>query len=113
MTVYIHSNNSSPAKLGVIPVRSTAKGFILKLKVQPGSSRNEVAGSWQDSLKVKVTAPPEAGKANKACLNLLAQVLGLPAKNIEIIKGQRSLLKQVCILGITEQSLRQVLVRFK
>ncbi len=38
----------------------------LSLKVVPGSSRDEIVGWLGDSLKVKVKAPPEKGRANEA-----------------------------------------------
>jgi uncharacterized protein YggU (UPF0235/DUF167 family) len=49
----------------------------LILKVVPGSSREEIVGWLGDSLKVKVKAPPETGRANEAVIALLADRLGL------------------------------------
>ena len=86
-------------------IKSTRKGFILKLKVQPGARKNEVAGTWLDSLKVRVTSPPEAGKANKACIGLLAKQLGIPKSNINIVIGHTSREKQVCICGLSKKDL--------
>ena len=83
----------------------------LKLKVVPGSSRDSIAGWLDDALKIKVKAPPEAGKANAAVINLLAAELGVPAKNITIISGHGNPNKTVEILGLDSQQIDDRLAR--
>ena len=48
----------------------------LSLKFVPGSSRDEIVGWLGDSLKVKVKAPPEKGRANETVIALLAERFG-------------------------------------
>jgi hypothetical protein len=60
----------------------------ISLKVVPGSSRDEVVGWLGDSLKVKVEAPPEKGRANEAVVALLADRLGVDASSIAVVSGQ-------------------------
>lgn len=67
----------------------------LRVKVVPGSSREGIAGWVGDRLKVKVTAPPEKGKANAAVVNLLAEALGVPRARVRIAAGGASPLKTV------------------
>lgn len=81
---------------------------IIKIKVIPGASKNEIAGMWQDMLKIRVNAQPEAGKANKACIELLADKLGIPKSKIQIIKGQSSREKQIQIEGLTEVNINGI-----
>jgi hypothetical protein len=38
----------------------------LRLKVVPGSSRDEVVGWLDDAIKVKVKAPPEKRRASRS-----------------------------------------------
>lgn len=57
---------------------------ILNVKVQPGAGRNEIAGMWQGMLKIKVNAQPEKGKANKQCIELLANKLGIAKNKIQM-----------------------------
>ncbi|MFM7075771.1 MAG: DUF167 domain-containing protein, partial [Planctomycetaceae bacterium] len=49
----------------------------LEVKVVPGSSRDQIVGWLGDALKIKVTAPPEKGKANERVVELLAGALGI------------------------------------
>jgi uncharacterized protein (TIGR00251 family) len=79
----------------------TREGAVFRLRVQPHARRQEVAGVRQDALVVKVTAPPEGGRANEACRRLLADVLDLPAERVEIIRGHTARDKVVVVHGLT------------
>ncbi|MFG0273551.1 MAG: DUF167 domain-containing protein, partial [Phycisphaerales bacterium] len=61
-----------------------------------------------DRLKVRISAPPEGGKANKAICRLLASALGVKARDVEIVGGTTSPEKQVAVrtLGATEVARR-------
>jgi uncharacterized protein (TIGR00251 family) len=74
---------------------------ILKIYLQPRSSRNEIVGPHRDGIKVKVTAPPAEGKANEALLRFLAKELGVPRSSIEILKGLHSREKTLRIQSST------------
>ena len=52
-------------------------------------------------LKIKVAAPPEKGKANKAIVELLANKLKLKKSDVLIQSGHTSCVKQVLFQGIT------------
>ncbi len=75
---------------------------ILLLKVLPSSSRNAFAQHMVDEggqswLKLKVTAAPEEGKANKAAIAYLSKTLRLPKSSFSIIAGAKERMKKVCI----------------
>lgn len=74
-----------------------AKGELcLNVKVVPHSSRCGIAGFMADgTLKAKVQAPPEKGKANAELCALLARELGVAPRNVVIVRGEKSTLKQV------------------
>ena len=76
------------------------KETVLKVYLQPKSSRNEIVGPYRDGIKVKVTAPPVEGKANEALIRCLAGAWGIPASSIEILKGHHSREKTLKIAGI-------------
>ena len=79
----------------------------LSLKVVPGSSRDEIVGWLGDSLKVKVKAPPEKGRANEAVIALLAERLGIDASSISMVSGHGSPAKVVDVDGMDAAALRQ------
>ncbi len=81
----------------------------IKIKVLPRSSGNRIIGREGDVFKVKVTAPPVEGMANKALIKLLAKRLGLPKGNIEIIAGNRSRLKSIRIHGLSLEDIISLL----
>jgi uncharacterized protein (TIGR00251 family) len=78
----------------------------LSLKVVPGSSRDEIVGWLGDSLKVKVKAPPEKGRANEAVVTLLAERLGIDASSISVVSGHGSSAKVVEIDGMDDGTIR-------
>ena len=63
-------------------------GLTFKIAVQPRASRNQVAGLKGDALKIRLTAPPVDGAANKACLQFLAKTLGVPKSSLSIQSGE-------------------------
>jgi len=80
-------------------VQKTKDGIVFKVKVQPKASRNEFAGLYQDALKIRLTAPPVEGKANKAPADFLAQWLGVKKSQVEIGSGQLSKIKIIKVIG--------------
>ena len=79
----------------------------LPVKVIPDSSRSGVAGWLGDTLRVRVTAPPERGKANAAVESLLNEVLGLSSGGVRIVSGGSSPRKTVEIVGLSESEARR------
>lgn len=84
-----------------------SEGVMLKIKVQPKSSRNEIIGLEGDYLKIKVIAPPIEGEANKAVINLLVKKLKIPKSQIAIISGHKSKLKTIYLSGINQQEVEK------
>jgi len=67
----------------------------LNLWVQPRASRNEITGFQGDFLRIRVTAPPEGGQANRLCCRLLAEVLGIAPSRVEVVGGYKARKKRV------------------
>ena len=72
--------------------------MMLRVKVIPKSSRDEIVGMLDDGTwKIKVTAVPERGKANAAVCELLARHFDVPKSRVAVVSGHTSHLKQVQI----------------
>ncbi len=82
----------------------------LRVKVQPGARRNEVLGFQGEVLRLRVTAPPERGRANEAVIEMLAEVLGLPKSRLAVVTGAASRNKVIAVEGLDEASVKRILV---
>ncbi|MDI6828442.1 MAG: DUF167 domain-containing protein [Armatimonadota bacterium] len=80
---------------------------LLKVKVSPRGSRNQIMGWQDDVLLVKITAPPIEGSANKACMEFLADRLGIKKSQISLIMGATSREKTFEILGLSFADIKQ------
>lgn len=70
-------------------LKETKEGLILQIRISPNASKNEIIKE-NNSLKVKITAQPIDGKANKALIEYLSKQFRIPKTSIEIIKGETS-----------------------
>jgi uncharacterized protein (TIGR00251 family) len=83
------------------PCWDIAKGVVrLRVRVQPRSSRNRVAGLHGGRLKVQVDAPPADGAANRAMVAVLSAWLGIAKRDLEIVRGETSREKVVALSGM-------------
>jgi uncharacterized protein (TIGR00251 family) len=77
----------------------------LRLRVVPGAGRTGVVGRHGAAWKVRVTAPPERGRANEAVLELLSNTLSIPRASVSLVSGHGGRDKIVELAGITEAEL--------
>ena len=77
--------------------RRVPEGWLLRLHVQPGAKVTSVSGLHGDALKMKVNAPPLEGRANAALEAWLAKALGVPKRDVEVLRGESSRDKQVLV----------------
>jgi len=85
----------------LIDMREDKGGVNIKVKVQPRSSRNQLAGIMDGAVKIKLTAPPVDGAANEACLKFLASLLKVPRTSLGLLSGQNGRNKTVRVEGVT------------
>ena len=77
-----------------------ATGTRLRLRVIPGAPRAGIVGRHGDAWKVRVTAPPEGGRANEAVVRLLAETLALPREAVVLVSGHGACEKVVELSGV-------------
>lgn len=71
--------------------------MVLRVKVQPRSTSDDIIGVTGDALRVRLRAPPANGKANQALLGLLAATFSVPTRNVTIRHGHGSQVKTVAV----------------
>ena len=78
---------------------------IIAVKVVPRAAKDEIVGWLEGSLKVRVQAPPQDGRANRALEELLAEALRLKKNAVTVTTGQSSARKRVAIAGLTRDEI--------
>jgi uncharacterized protein (TIGR00251 family) len=86
-----------------LKITEAGGGVTFAVRVVPRASRNEIAGVHGGALKVRITAPPVAGRANEAIIAFLAQRLGVRKSQVEIVAGATSRRKTIRVTGLLAQ----------
>ncbi len=81
--------------------------LIIKLKISPNASKNEIINK-DGEIKVKVTAQPIENKANKALVEFLSKKLKVAKTNIEIVKGETSKEKTLLFKNISSDKMVEI-----
>ncbi len=79
---------------------SAAPKARLQLRIVPNARRDEITGVYGEAIKVKVAAPAVDGKANAALLEFLAECLGVSARDLALVSGEKSRDKAVTVEGL-------------
>jgi uncharacterized protein len=79
----------------------------LHVRVTPRGSKNEVLDRLGDTVRIKITAPPVEGAANKACIEFVASQLGIKRSQVAIVAGEKSRDKILRISGVTAQDINR------
>jgi len=82
----------------------------ISLRVYPNASRNELVGFTDEVLRVKVSAPPSKGKANRELITFLSQLLGVGKDSVNIVKGHTTRNKVVAIDGLSQEEVMKRLL---
>ena len=90
-------------------VTSSPDGAIVDVRVIPRASKSAIAGTRDDAVLVRLKAPPVDGAANGELIRFLADLLGVPQRNIQIVSGERSRGTRVRISGRTAADVERIL----
>ena len=82
--------------------------LLLSLYVQPRSGQNTIAGLHGNAIKLRLSAPPVDGKANKAVIAFWAKSLKIPKSAVTIRSGLQSRMKKVLLTGVDEEQVRHL-----
>jgi len=82
-----------------IKISKNKTGVKFCVRVIPNSSKCEISGIIDESIKIKLDVPPIEGKANDKCIKFLSKLLDLPKSSIKIVLGEKSKSKIIEIKG--------------
>ena len=85
----------------MVSIRDTSAGATFQVKVQPRAKKNAIVGEVGDCLKLALTAPPVAGRANEACIAFFAELLNVPRSSVTIAAGHSSRTKVIRVAGLS------------
>jgi uncharacterized protein (TIGR00251 family) len=80
--------------------------FLLKVRVQPRSSRSGLVVEPDGRVRVALTAPPVGGAANQALCDYLAKVFDIPRRSLAVVRGDKAREKTVRIDGLSAEAAR-------
>ena len=104
---YLGGTASAP----VAESKPTPDSATLSVKVSPGAADDRLAGWMAESLKVRVRAAPERGRANKAVEAVVARCIGLKTSDVQVRSGHTSARKRITVTGLSNAELRARLDR--
>lgn len=87
--------------------------MLIEVLIQTKTSKDEITGFHDGRLKIKISAPPVNGRANKRLIELISRHFGIPKSNVDIIKGKSSRLKTVKVSGISGESFNSFVSKYR
>ncbi len=95
----------------MLNIREEGGSVSFKVRVLPRASKNQLAGLYEDAVKIRLAAPPVEGKANEACRAFIAEILSVPRSQVEIVSGLTGRNKLIKVMGVSaEKVLKAFLV---
>ena len=93
-------------------VRESKGKVLLSIRVQPRSRQNAIVGVRDQSLVIKVSAPPVEGAANDAVIEVLAKALDRPKSTFSVQQGIKSREKSVKVEHISIDDVFELLQKY-
>lgn len=83
----------------------------ITVRATPRSGRDSIEAGTGGVFLVRVTAPPDEGRANAAVCKVLAEALGVSKSAVTVVRGHRARVKTLEITGMTDDEAAQRLPR--
>ncbi|MBI4652425.1 YggU family protein [Candidatus Desantisbacteria bacterium] len=93
----------------MLTINENGDGVTFRIRVQPKSSRTEIYGIVNETIKLRLAAPPTDNKANLECIAFLSKKFCIPKSSIQILQGQKSREKIIKIFGVNKGELEKML----
>ena len=97
--------NERPAA-DALPVTAGAAGVTIAVRVIPRAARTKIDGVRNGALLVRLAAAPVDGAANAALIDLLADRLECPRRQVRLVSGQTSRDKRILVTGLSADFVR-------
>ncbi len=83
---------------------------LLTIHVKPGAGKNAITEIRPEFIKIKISAPPEKGRANTELIKFLSRILKIDKEHIEIVSGINSKIKRI---KVNDLMLEEIIKRLK
>ncbi len=83
----------------------------IAIAVKPRSTRAGVTVGADGGITVRVHAPAAEGAANRECIAVFAEAVGVPKSAVQIVRGEKSRTKQLAIAGLSAEEVKRRLAQ--
>lgn len=83
--------------------------LLLSVRVQPGASKDEIVGIQGNNIKIRISAPPQDGKANDQLIKFLARNFGVAKSRIQLLSGESGREKRIRITSPDKDKVTRLL----
>lgn len=91
-------------------IKEEADAVVFKVRVQPRAAKNQLAGLLDDAIKIRLTAPPVDGEANKALQDYIAKLFKVAKNQVELVSGHTGRNKYVRVFNIDGDTAQRILL---
>lgn len=103
--------HADEADMDALSLRDDGDGTTLPIRATPHAARTALEGVVEGALRVRLAAPPVEGAANRALLALMAEVLDVPRRDLNLAAGERGRRKTLRVRSLSAAEVRQRLAR--
>lgn len=92
-----------------LQIKKCKEGIQFSACIQPRASQNKIVGLHNNALKIRLTAPPVEGAANRMCVKFLAKYLGISPSRVSVAAGAACKNKTIKIEAMSPETFLQKL----